>query len=265
MFGGINMSRYRIVNSRLSQVDESGRLNSKPEGADYELPRANSTALGGVKAKRIKVEDNTEVRIDSDGFLYVEVPEVEEYTLPKADLDELGGVKAYPIDNDDVIPVSIDDEGYLWAKSESDEYKSLIDISSKYISSLRWSDTSYGGLNPYVDLDSQSNRWKLRSEYSLAILRNLNNVDNEVYVEIEALNESKFDSTFRIELRTSGGVVKEVLAEINLTLGFNLVKLNIPTNPQFGDLIGLSLYNENISLSESVRLNSIDFKLKVDN
>ena len=57
------------INALVTAVNEGG-VGSGGSAAEYTLPAATKTALGGVKAEAVTAADTQSVRISADGFLY---------------------------------------------------------------------------------------------------------------------------------------------------------------------------------------------------
>lgn len=59
------------INALVTAVNEGGSGGS---AAEYTLPAATKTTLGGVKAEAVTSADTQSVRISADGFLYTAAP-----------------------------------------------------------------------------------------------------------------------------------------------------------------------------------------------
>lgn len=119
-----SLSYYELLCKVVAKLNEMGDIiNALPEEIDrlikealknYEIPLANETKIGGIRARAKGVEDTVEVKIDSEtGFLYVE-----QYELPVAGTN-IGGVKGAVKTDTDTIPVHIDSEGNMFVESYS--------------------------------------------------------------------------------------------------------------------------------------------------
>lgn len=81
----------------LMTAEDKAKLDTIDEGANnYSLPKASSTALGGVKSSNTGTEPNRDynVQVNSDGTMKVNVPWTDTtYSLPTASSSKEGGVK----------------------------------------------------------------------------------------------------------------------------------------------------------------------------
>lgn len=85
----------------LMTAEDKAKLDTIDEGANnYSLPKASSTALGGIQLGYTTNETNEtnrnyKLQTDNNGNGYVNVPWIDTtYSLPTADKDNLGGVKS---------------------------------------------------------------------------------------------------------------------------------------------------------------------------
>lgn len=90
-----------------------GAIAVSPGGAEYTLPVASPSTLGGVKTPAKTAGMTKPVGVDAGGGLWTEP---DEYTLPVADDDTLGGVKPAAKTEDMTEEVGVDADGGLWCK-----------------------------------------------------------------------------------------------------------------------------------------------------
>lgn len=90
-----------------------GAIAVSPGGAEYTLPVASPSTLGGVKTPAKTAGMTKPIGVDAGGGLWTEP---DEYTLPVAGADTLGGVKPAAKTEDMTEEVGVDADGGLWCK-----------------------------------------------------------------------------------------------------------------------------------------------------
>lgn len=127
-------------------------------GADYILPVASPSVLGGIQPNAKTAGMTQPVGVDSAGKLWVQVPEAESYTLPVATSTTLGGVKPDTKTSAMTQPVGVDSSGKLWVQVPEAESYTLPVASPSVLGGVK-PITQTSAMTQLVGVDSVGRLW----------------------------------------------------------------------------------------------------------